>query len=167
MSWIFKFNFTSSWVIQTKCFVSDVSCEAAASHLSSKTDQRNVITTIWNKRKQWKTVTINRVFVCLSVCLFVYCCVCRNYSVVNLKKGAVEVKRMSCPGSKISCQMKMGNTLWMATEVHSSQQHLTSYLPSSHNKQNTVLVKFTVHVRWPDVSPVCDCFIFQSQLESH
>ncbi|XP_034536413.1 leucine-rich repeat serine/threonine-protein kinase 1 isoform X2 [Notolabrus celidotus] len=40
----------------------------------------------------------------------------RNYSVVNIEKGQVEVKRMSCQGSKISCQMKMGNTLWMATE---------------------------------------------------
>uniref|UniRef100_A0A3Q0QPY8 non-specific serine/threonine protein kinase n=1 Tax=Amphilophus citrinellus TaxID=61819 RepID=A0A3Q0QPY8_AMPCI len=40
----------------------------------------------------------------------------RNYSVVNVNKGQVEVRRMSCPGSRISCQMKMGNTLWMATE---------------------------------------------------
>uniref|UniRef100_A0A4W6D0Y0 non-specific serine/threonine protein kinase n=1 Tax=Lates calcarifer TaxID=8187 RepID=A0A4W6D0Y0_LATCA len=40
----------------------------------------------------------------------------RNYSVVNVEKGQVEVKRMSCPGSRISCQMKMSNTLWMATE---------------------------------------------------
>nr|XP_046247302.1 leucine-rich repeat serine/threonine-protein kinase 1 isoform X2 [Scatophagus argus] len=40
----------------------------------------------------------------------------RNYSVVNVEKGQVEVKRMSCPGSRISCQMKMGNALWMATE---------------------------------------------------
>ncbi|XP_074522271.1 leucine-rich repeat serine/threonine-protein kinase 1 isoform X2 [Halichoeres trimaculatus] len=40
----------------------------------------------------------------------------RNYSVVNIEKGQVEVKRMSCPGGRISCQMKMGNTLWMATE---------------------------------------------------
>ncbi|KAK2919616.1 leucine-rich repeat serine/threonine-protein kinase 1 isoform X1 [Channa argus] len=40
----------------------------------------------------------------------------RNYSVVNVEKGQVEVKRMSCPGSRISCQMKMCNTLWMATE---------------------------------------------------
>ncbi|XP_070704804.1 leucine-rich repeat serine/threonine-protein kinase 1 [Pempheris klunzingeri] len=40
----------------------------------------------------------------------------RNYSVVNVEKGQVEVKRMSCPGSRISCQMKMGNTVWMATE---------------------------------------------------
>ncbi|XP_029353806.1 leucine-rich repeat serine/threonine-protein kinase 1 isoform X1 [Echeneis naucrates] len=40
----------------------------------------------------------------------------RNYSVVNVQKGQVEVKRMSCPGSRISCQMKMSNTLWVATE---------------------------------------------------
>ncbi|XP_047187431.1 leucine-rich repeat serine/threonine-protein kinase 1 isoform X5 [Scophthalmus maximus] len=40
----------------------------------------------------------------------------RNYSVVNVEKGQVEVKRMSCPGSRISCQMKMCNTLWVATE---------------------------------------------------
>ncbi|XP_026149127.1 leucine-rich repeat serine/threonine-protein kinase 1 isoform X3 [Mastacembelus armatus] len=40
----------------------------------------------------------------------------RNYTVVNVEKGQVEVKRMSCPGSRISCQMKMCNTLWMATE---------------------------------------------------
>ncbi|XP_047437183.1 leucine-rich repeat serine/threonine-protein kinase 1 isoform X2 [Mugil cephalus] len=40
----------------------------------------------------------------------------RNYSVVNVKKGQVEVKRMSCPGSRISSQMKMSNSLWMATE---------------------------------------------------
>lgn len=37
---------------------------------------------------------------------------------VNVNKGQVEVKRMACPGSRISCHMKMGNTLWMATEVH-------------------------------------------------
>ncbi|XP_013855653.1 leucine-rich repeat serine/threonine-protein kinase 1 [Austrofundulus limnaeus] len=40
----------------------------------------------------------------------------RNYSVVNVEKGQLEVKRMSCPGSRISCQMKIGNTLWIATE---------------------------------------------------
>uniref|UniRef100_A0A7N6BXJ9 non-specific serine/threonine protein kinase n=1 Tax=Anabas testudineus TaxID=64144 RepID=A0A7N6BXJ9_ANATE len=40
----------------------------------------------------------------------------RNYSVVNVEKGQMEVKRMSCPGSRISCQMKTSNTLWMATE---------------------------------------------------
>uniref|UniRef100_A0A3Q2CNU6 non-specific serine/threonine protein kinase n=1 Tax=Cyprinodon variegatus TaxID=28743 RepID=A0A3Q2CNU6_CYPVA len=40
----------------------------------------------------------------------------RNYSVVNVEKAQVEVKRMCCPGNRISCQMKMRNSLWMATE---------------------------------------------------
>ncbi|XP_031425211.1 leucine-rich repeat serine/threonine-protein kinase 1 isoform X2 [Clupea harengus] len=40
----------------------------------------------------------------------------RNYTVVNLAKGQVEVKRMPCPGMRLSCQMKMENTLWTATE---------------------------------------------------
>ncbi|XP_041917167.1 leucine-rich repeat serine/threonine-protein kinase 1 isoform X2 [Alosa sapidissima] len=40
----------------------------------------------------------------------------RNYTVVNLAKGQVEVKRMPCPGAKLSCQLKMENTLWTATE---------------------------------------------------
>uniref|UniRef100_A0A673NCZ9 Leucine-rich repeat serine/threonine-protein kinase 1-like n=1 Tax=Sinocyclocheilus rhinocerous TaxID=307959 RepID=A0A673NCZ9_9TELE len=40
----------------------------------------------------------------------------RNYTVVNLAKGQVEVKRMPCPGTRLSCQMKMENSLWTATE---------------------------------------------------
>ncbi|XP_068169115.1 leucine-rich repeat serine/threonine-protein kinase 1 isoform X2 [Antennarius striatus] len=40
----------------------------------------------------------------------------RNYSVVNVEKGQIELKMMPCPGSRISCQMKMGNTLWITTE---------------------------------------------------
>ncbi|XP_014858767.1 PREDICTED: leucine-rich repeat serine/threonine-protein kinase 1 [Poecilia mexicana] len=40
----------------------------------------------------------------------------RNYSVVNVEKGQVDVKRMCCPGNRISCQMKMQNSLWIATE---------------------------------------------------
>nr|XP_061819726.1 leucine-rich repeat serine/threonine-protein kinase 1 isoform X2 [Nerophis lumbriciformis] len=40
----------------------------------------------------------------------------RNYSVLNVDKGQVEVKRMLCPGGKVSCQMKLANTLWVATE---------------------------------------------------
>ncbi|XP_015198818.2 leucine-rich repeat serine/threonine-protein kinase 1 isoform X2 [Lepisosteus oculatus] len=40
----------------------------------------------------------------------------RNYTVVNVDKGQVEVRRMACPGMKISCQMKVENTLWTATE---------------------------------------------------
>lgn len=42
---------------------------------------------------------------------------------VNVQKGQVEVKRMSCPGSRITCQTKIGNTLWMATEVLGSRTH--------------------------------------------
>ncbi|XP_061591967.1 LOW QUALITY PROTEIN: leucine-rich repeat serine/threonine-protein kinase 1 [Cololabis saira] len=40
----------------------------------------------------------------------------RNYSVVNVEKGQMDVKRMPCPGRRISCQMKMQNSLWIATE---------------------------------------------------
>ncbi|KAM9461021.1 leucine-rich repeat serine/threonine-protein kinase 1 [Clarias gariepinus] len=40
----------------------------------------------------------------------------RNYTVVNADKGQVEVKRMPCPGSRLSCQLKTENTLWTATE---------------------------------------------------
>uniref|UniRef100_A0A9J7ZR12 non-specific serine/threonine protein kinase n=1 Tax=Cyprinus carpio carpio TaxID=630221 RepID=A0A9J7ZR12_CYPCA len=40
----------------------------------------------------------------------------RNYTVVNLAKGQIEVKRMLCPGTRLSCQMKMENSLWTATE---------------------------------------------------
>ncbi|XP_029977672.1 leucine-rich repeat serine/threonine-protein kinase 1-like isoform X3 [Sphaeramia orbicularis] len=40
----------------------------------------------------------------------------RNYSVVNVDSGLMEVKRMSCPGAKISCQIKLGNSVWIATE---------------------------------------------------
>ncbi|XP_028999543.1 leucine-rich repeat serine/threonine-protein kinase 1 isoform X2 [Betta splendens] len=40
----------------------------------------------------------------------------RNYTVVNVETGQVEVKRMSCPGTRISCQMKLSTTLWVATE---------------------------------------------------
>uniref|UniRef100_A0A8C1WB48 non-specific serine/threonine protein kinase n=1 Tax=Cyprinus carpio TaxID=7962 RepID=A0A8C1WB48_CYPCA len=44
----------------------------------------------------------------------------RNYTVVNLAKGQVEVERMPCPGTRLSCQMKMENSLWTATEVRSA-----------------------------------------------
>ncbi|KAJ8247618.1 hypothetical protein GJAV_G00248350 [Gymnothorax javanicus] len=44
----------------------------------------------------------------------------RNYTVVNVDKGLVEVKRMTCPGPKLSCQLKFENSLWIATE----EQHI-------------------------------------------
>ncbi|NWV36007.1 LRRK1 kinase, partial [Grantiella picta] len=40
----------------------------------------------------------------------------RNYTVVNLEKGVLEVQRMSCPGMKLCCQLKFQNALWAATE---------------------------------------------------
>lgn len=40
----------------------------------------------------------------------------RNYTVVNTEKGLLEVQRMGCPGMRISCQIKVQNTLWTATE---------------------------------------------------
>ncbi|MGH0153992.1 UNVERIFIED_CONTAM: hypothetical protein FKN15_000672 [Acipenser sinensis] len=42
----------------------------------------------------------------------------RNYTVVNIEKGLVEVQRMACVGMKLSCQLKIENTLWTATEDH-------------------------------------------------
>ncbi|XP_064192700.1 leucine-rich repeat serine/threonine-protein kinase 1 isoform X1 [Anguilla rostrata] len=47
----------------------------------------------------------------------------RNYSVVNIEKGLVEVRRMACPGPKLSCQMKVESSLWTATE----DQHIYIY----------------------------------------
>ncbi|XP_053437826.1 leucine-rich repeat serine/threonine-protein kinase 1 isoform X2 [Nycticebus coucang] len=40
----------------------------------------------------------------------------RNYTVVNTEKGLLEVQRMSCPGMKLSCQLKVQSSLWTATE---------------------------------------------------
>ncbi|XP_041074773.1 leucine-rich repeat serine/threonine-protein kinase 1-like isoform X1 [Polyodon spathula] len=42
----------------------------------------------------------------------------RNYTVVNIEKGLVEVQRMVCGGMKLSCQLKIENVLWTATEDH-------------------------------------------------
>ncbi|KAJ8797771.1 hypothetical protein J1605_016973 [Eschrichtius robustus] len=40
----------------------------------------------------------------------------RNYTVVNAEKGLLEVQRMNCAGMKLSCQLKVQNSLWTATE---------------------------------------------------
>ncbi|XP_073917852.1 leucine-rich repeat serine/threonine-protein kinase 1 isoform X4 [Castor canadensis] len=40
----------------------------------------------------------------------------RNYTVVNTEKGLLEVQRMTCAGMKLSCQLKVQNWLWTATE---------------------------------------------------
>ncbi|XP_061669400.1 leucine-rich repeat serine/threonine-protein kinase 1 isoform X2 [Syngnathoides biaculeatus] len=39
----------------------------------------------------------------------------RRYSVVNVHKGQLEVNGKSCPGSRVSCHVKTGNALWLAT----------------------------------------------------
>lgn len=41
----------------------------------------------------------------------------RNYTVVNTEKGLLEVRRMCCAGLRLSCQLKVQNSLWTATEV--------------------------------------------------
>lgn len=40
----------------------------------------------------------------------------RNYTVVNMEKGVLEVQRMGCAGMKLSCQLKVQTSLWTATE---------------------------------------------------
>ncbi|KAE8618357.1 hypothetical protein XENTR_v10009362 [Xenopus tropicalis] len=40
----------------------------------------------------------------------------RNYTVVDVEKGQVEVQTLSCPGMRMSCQQRVQNTLWIATE---------------------------------------------------
>uniref|UniRef100_A0A8D2L281 non-specific serine/threonine protein kinase n=1 Tax=Varanus komodoensis TaxID=61221 RepID=A0A8D2L281_VARKO len=40
----------------------------------------------------------------------------RNYTVVNTEKGLLEVAKMSCPGMKLCCQLKVQSSLWTATE---------------------------------------------------
>lgn len=79
----------------------------------------------------------------LCVCVWV----CRNYSVVNVDKGKMEVKRMPCPGSRISSQMKMGNTLWMATEVHLNQPDIPFQI-CFHAHKCLVRVSCCVQVNW-------------------
>ncbi|XP_060709344.1 leucine-rich repeat serine/threonine-protein kinase 1 isoform X1 [Hemiscyllium ocellatum] len=39
----------------------------------------------------------------------------RNYSVVNIDKGLIEVDHISCPGIRLSCQLKLQSALWTAT----------------------------------------------------
>ncbi|KAM9311121.1 leucine-rich repeat serine/threonine-protein kinase 1 [Gastrophryne carolinensis] len=40
----------------------------------------------------------------------------RNYTVVDVAKGQVEVRGLSCPGLKMCCQLKVQKMLWIATE---------------------------------------------------
>ncbi|XP_059808596.1 leucine-rich repeat serine/threonine-protein kinase 1 isoform X2 [Hypanus sabinus] len=45
----------------------------------------------------------------------------RNYSVVNIDKGLIEVDHISCPGVGLSCQVKLQTALWTATKDHKIQ----------------------------------------------
>ncbi|XP_063781730.1 leucine-rich repeat serine/threonine-protein kinase 1 [Pseudophryne corroboree] len=47
----------------------------------------------------------------------------RNYTVVDVKKGQMEVRGLSCPGSRMCSQLKVQNTLWISTE----DQHISIY----------------------------------------
>ncbi|XP_068131196.1 leucine-rich repeat serine/threonine-protein kinase 1 isoform X2 [Hyperolius riggenbachi] len=40
----------------------------------------------------------------------------RNYTVVDVAKGQVEVRGLSCPGLRLCSQLKVQNMLWIATE---------------------------------------------------
>ncbi|XP_057705282.1 leucine-rich repeat serine/threonine-protein kinase 1 isoform X2 [Corythoichthys intestinalis] len=48
----------------------------------------------------------------------------RSYSVVNVQKGELEVNRKSCPGGRVSCLVKMADTLWLATYEQEVQVYL-------------------------------------------
>ncbi|XP_051920210.1 leucine-rich repeat serine/threonine-protein kinase 1 [Hippocampus zosterae] len=39
----------------------------------------------------------------------------RSYSVLNVRKGQLEVNRKRCPGGRVSCQIKVDDALWVAT----------------------------------------------------
>lgn len=41
---------------------------------------------------------------------------------VNTEKGLLEVQRMACAGMKLSCQLKVQSSVWIATEVTASLQ---------------------------------------------
>lgn len=45
---------------------------------------------------------------------------------VNTEKGILEVQRVSCAGMKLSCQLKVQNSLWTATEVTIHRAGLSS-----------------------------------------
>ncbi|XP_033847563.1 leucine-rich repeat serine/threonine-protein kinase 1 isoform X2 [Periophthalmus magnuspinnatus] len=71
----------------------------------------------------------------------------RNYSVVNVDTGLVEVKRMLCPGDPISCQLKVGNSLWMATQeqevlIYSLKDMCPLSQPQKHFPSPAVITSF-------------------------
>ncbi|XP_067827754.1 leucine-rich repeat serine/threonine-protein kinase 1 [Heptranchias perlo] len=72
----------------------------------------------------------------------------RNYSVVNMDKGLIEVDHISCPGIRLSCQLKLQNALWTATEDQKIQVYsLKGMCP------------LNVPLRVLDVPAVVTCFL--------
>uniref|UniRef100_A0A4W3H6W8 non-specific serine/threonine protein kinase n=1 Tax=Callorhinchus milii TaxID=7868 RepID=A0A4W3H6W8_CALMI len=77
----------------------------------------------------------------------------RNYSVVNIEKGLIEVDRISCPGIRLSCQLKLQTALWIATE--DQKIHVYSL------KGMCPLNKF---LKVLDVPAIVTCFLMNSPL---
>ncbi|XP_078283417.1 leucine-rich repeat serine/threonine-protein kinase 1 [Rhinoraja longicauda] len=72
----------------------------------------------------------------------------RNYSVVNIDKGVMEVDHISCPGVGLSSQLKLHTTLWTATKDQKIQVYsLKGMCP----------LKEPLHVL--DVPAVVTCFL--------
>ncbi|XP_078386621.1 leucine-rich repeat serine/threonine-protein kinase 1 [Cetorhinus maximus] len=72
----------------------------------------------------------------------------RNYSVVNIDKGLIEVDHISCPGVRLSCQLKLQSALWTATEDQKIQVYsLKGMCP------------LNVPLRVLDVPAIVTCFL--------
>uniref|UniRef100_UPI00398E8825 leucine-rich repeat serine/threonine-protein kinase 1 n=1 Tax=Pristiophorus japonicus TaxID=55135 RepID=UPI00398E8825 len=72
----------------------------------------------------------------------------RNYSVVNIDKGLIEVNHISCPGIRLSCQLKLQTALWTATEDQKIQVYsLKGMCP------------LNVPLRVLDVPAIVTCFL--------
>ncbi|XP_032906424.1 leucine-rich repeat serine/threonine-protein kinase 1 [Amblyraja radiata] len=76
----------------------------------------------------------------------------RNYSVVNIDKGLIEVDHISCPGAGLSCQLKLHTALWTATKDQKIQVYsLKGMCP------------LKVPLRVLDVPAVVTCFLSVSR----
>ncbi|KAJ0056500.1 hypothetical protein NL108_008347, partial [Boleophthalmus pectinirostris] len=85
----------------------------------------------------------------------------RNYSVVNVDTGQVEVKRILCPGDPVSCQLKVGNSLWMATQeqevlIYSLKDMCPLSQPQKHFSSPAVITCFLLAP--PTLQTLCRVF---------
>ncbi|XP_072324910.1 leucine-rich repeat serine/threonine-protein kinase 1 [Scyliorhinus torazame] len=72
----------------------------------------------------------------------------RNYSVVNIDKGLIEVDHINCPGIRLCCQLKLQSALWTATEDQKIQVYsLKGMCP------------LNVPLRVLDVPAIITCFL--------